>query len=218
MIALRCDSKPSLVGSWDWDVVADRITADPAFARLYGVDPDDAARGTAIERFFGGIHPDDLPRVQAEIAEALASGAPLYGVNTGFGKLAQTSIAPEALAALQLNLLRSHAAGVGKKLAPRSHGFPGPTGALDLFSCSVTLLRGAGLCPGVDAAGDGMTSEAVRAILSGGVPVPFTDTALGQLLACIGVAKSQDGRKTLGLLSEYGLCAASAPPAAAGEA
>ena len=64
------------VGSWDWDVVADRITADPAFARLYGVDPDDAARGTAIERFFGGIHPDDLPRVQAEIAEALASGAP----------------------------------------------------------------------------------------------------------------------------------------------
>lgn len=64
------------VGSWDWDVVADRITADPAFARLYGVDPDDAARGTAIERFFGGIHPDDLPRVQAEIAAALASGAP----------------------------------------------------------------------------------------------------------------------------------------------
>jgi histidine ammonia-lyase len=55
----------------------------------------------------------------ASLATALASGAPLYGVNTGFGKLAQTRIAPEALAALQLNLLRSHAAGVGKKLAPR---------------------------------------------------------------------------------------------------
>ena len=53
------------------------------------------------------------------LASALTSGAPLYGVNTGFGKLAQTRIAPEALAALQLNLLRSHAAGVGKKLAPR---------------------------------------------------------------------------------------------------
>ena len=55
----------------------------------------------------------------ASLATALASGAPLYGVNTGFGKMAQTRIAPEALAALQLNLLRSHAAGVGKKLAPR---------------------------------------------------------------------------------------------------
>lgn len=64
------------VGSWDWDVVADRITADPTFARLYGVDPGDAQRGTPLERFFGGIHPDDLPRVQAEIAEALATGAP----------------------------------------------------------------------------------------------------------------------------------------------
>ena len=55
----------------------------------------------------------------AALATALQSGAPLYGVNTGFGKLAQTRIAPELLAELQLNLLRSHAAGVGKKLAPR---------------------------------------------------------------------------------------------------
>lgn len=50
---------------------------------------------------------------------ALAAGAALHGVNTGFGKLAQTRIADAELAALQLNLLRSHAAGVGKKLAPR---------------------------------------------------------------------------------------------------
>ncbi len=55
----------------------------------------------------------------AALAAALTTGAPLYGVNTGFGKLAQTRIEPEALAQLQLNLLRSHAAGVGKKLAPR---------------------------------------------------------------------------------------------------
>ena len=55
----------------------------------------------------------------ATLAAALATGAALYGVNTGFGKLAQTRIPDEALAELQLNLLRSHAAGVGKKLAPR---------------------------------------------------------------------------------------------------
>ena len=64
------------VGSWDWDVVADRVTADAAFARLYGVDPAEARDGASIERFFGAMHPDDAPRVQAEIAAALASGEP----------------------------------------------------------------------------------------------------------------------------------------------
>ncbi|RVT96146.1 histidine ammonia-lyase [Rhodovarius crocodyli] len=61
----------------------------------------------------------DVEASHATLAAALATGAALYGVNTGFGKLAQTRIPDEALAELQLNLLRSHAAGVGKKLAPR---------------------------------------------------------------------------------------------------
>ena len=59
------------VGRWDWDVVADRVTADPAFARLYGVDPQKAAHGAPIAEFFAGIYPDDLPGVQALIAETL---------------------------------------------------------------------------------------------------------------------------------------------------
>lgn len=61
----------------------------------------------------------DVEASHATLAAALATGAALYGVNTGFGKLAQTRIPDDALAELQLNLLRSHAAGVGKKLAPR---------------------------------------------------------------------------------------------------
>jgi histidine ammonia-lyase len=44
----------------------------------------------------------------------------VYGVNTGFGALAETAIARESLGALQLNLLRSHAAGVGEPLSPRA--------------------------------------------------------------------------------------------------
>ena len=40
----------------------------------------------------------------------------MYGVNTGFGKLAQTRIDAEALDALQLNLIRSHSVGVGELL------------------------------------------------------------------------------------------------------
>ncbi|MES2710025.1 MAG: histidine ammonia-lyase [Pseudomonadota bacterium] len=50
------------------------------------------------------------------LAARLAEGVPLYGVNTGFGKLASTRIPAEGLAQLQLNLLRSHAAGVGAPL------------------------------------------------------------------------------------------------------
>jgi signal transduction histidine kinase len=64
------------VGSWDWDVVADRVTADPAFARLYGVDPAAAQAGASLDRFFTAMHPADGPRVQAEIAAAIASGDP----------------------------------------------------------------------------------------------------------------------------------------------
>jgi histidine ammonia-lyase len=42
-----------------------------------------------------------------------------YGITTGFGKLAEVSIAPERLAELQVNLVRSHAAGVGAALPER---------------------------------------------------------------------------------------------------
>jgi histidine ammonia-lyase len=44
----------------------------------------------------------------------------IYGINTGFGALAETPIPRAALGALQLNLLRSHAAGVGDPLPVRA--------------------------------------------------------------------------------------------------
>jgi histidine ammonia-lyase len=50
------------------------------------------------------------------IGEVLASGDQVYGVNTGFGQLAQVRISDDDLAALQENLVRSHAVGVGKDL------------------------------------------------------------------------------------------------------
>ena len=46
-------------------------------------------------------------------------GAPAYGINTGFGKLAKTQVDVADLSTLQHNLIRSHAAGVGDPLAPR---------------------------------------------------------------------------------------------------
>jgi histidine ammonia-lyase len=51
------------------------------------------------------------------IEAALARGQTIYGVNTGFGKLAHVRIAPAQLRQLQVNLIRSHAAGVGEPLA-----------------------------------------------------------------------------------------------------
>ncbi|MGH8135729.1 MAG: aromatic amino acid lyase, partial [Steroidobacteraceae bacterium] len=51
------------------------------------------------------------------LGQRLAAGEALYGINTGFGKLAKTRISGDELAKLQLNLVRSHAAGVGAPLA-----------------------------------------------------------------------------------------------------
>jgi histidine ammonia-lyase len=47
----------------------------------------------------------------------VARGGPIYGVNTGFGKLSNQRIAPEEVLTLQQNLLRSHAVGMGNLLS-----------------------------------------------------------------------------------------------------
>jgi histidine ammonia-lyase len=52
------------------------------------------------------------------IETAIADGRTMYGVNTGFGKLANVRIPPDNLDRLQANLIRSHAAGVGDPLPP----------------------------------------------------------------------------------------------------
>jgi histidine ammonia-lyase len=58
-------------------------------------------------------------RASAQVVQRAADGdAPVYGVNTGFGKLANQRISKEQLDTLQLNLIRSHSVGVGEPLAP----------------------------------------------------------------------------------------------------
>ncbi|MBV1927330.1 MAG: histidine ammonia-lyase [Rhodobacteraceae bacterium] len=51
------------------------------------------------------------------VAQAAAGGEAVYGVNTGFGKLASQKIAPEDTAKLQENLILSHCCGVGDALS-----------------------------------------------------------------------------------------------------
>jgi histidine ammonia-lyase len=57
-------------------------------------------------------------RASQQVVQSAADGdAPVYGVNTGFGKLANRRISKEQLATLQCNLIRSHCVGVGEPLS-----------------------------------------------------------------------------------------------------
>src|SRR5216117_4597880 len=65
------------------------------------------------------IAPQALGAVQQSrraVEAAIERGQTMYGVNTGFGKLAHVRIPPEQARQLQLNLIRSHASGVGEAL------------------------------------------------------------------------------------------------------
>jgi histidine ammonia-lyase len=57
-----------------------------------------------------------IKRSAETVARLLETGDAIYGVNTGFGKLAKTRIAAADLNALQINIVRSHSAGVGQPL------------------------------------------------------------------------------------------------------
>jgi histidine ammonia-lyase len=86
-------------------VLAGRLGAEQAAA---------IGHGTPIE-----LDPAALRRVAANRAvleRIVAGGAPIYGITTGFGALVSERVPPELHRRLQLNLLRSHASGVGDEL------------------------------------------------------------------------------------------------------
>ena len=71
-------------------------------------------RQVAIE-----LDPSCLPIIQAStqtVADIIADARTVYGINTGFGLLARTSIPTESLALLQRNLILSHCTGTGPLL------------------------------------------------------------------------------------------------------
>jgi len=77
-----------------------------------------------------------------EVVEAIVEdGKTVYGINTGFGKLADVHVPPDELQDLQLNLVRSHACGVGEPL-----GAP-ETRALMLLRANVLAVGFSGARP-----------------------------------------------------------------------
>src|ERR1700730_17267871 len=84
---------------------------DLTFAELYDV----ALGGQAVS-----LAPDAIERMKrsrAVVERVVASGETAYGINTGFGKLASVRISTEQVRQLQVNLVRSHACGVGVPLS-----------------------------------------------------------------------------------------------------
>ena len=78
-----------------------------------------------LERIYRGqeavrLHESCGPAIEAaarRIAEIAGGDAPVYGINTGFGKLASVRIASADVETLQRNLILSHCCGVGAPLA-----------------------------------------------------------------------------------------------------
>jgi len=76
-----------------------------------------------------------IAAAQQTVQDIIDGGRVVYGINTGFGKLAQKRIAPEHLADLQRNLVLSHAVGTGADLPPA-------VVRLILASKAISLARG----------------------------------------------------------------------------
>jgi len=62
---------------------------------------------------------DRMVRSRRYVESVVDGGDPVYGVTTGFGRMAEVVISPAQRAHLQRNLVRSHAAGVGRPLPTR---------------------------------------------------------------------------------------------------
>jgi histidine ammonia-lyase len=78
-------------------------------------DVVDVATGTARAELSPDV-PARMETSRAVVAAAIAGGGPVYGVNTGFGALADTRVGEQDLTALQGAIVRSHAAGTGPPL------------------------------------------------------------------------------------------------------
>lgn len=121
-----------------------------------------------------------------QVDRAIESNQTIYGINTGFGKLANVRIPPDQLEQLQTNLLRSHAAGMGAPL-------PLPiVRAVMLLRANVLLRPTSGVRPEL--------AEALVAMLNAGVlplvPEQGSVGASGDLapLSHIGLALMGEGQ------------------------
>jgi PAS domain S-box-containing protein len=64
----------AIIGTWLWDMPANRFTVDEAFAGHFGLDPALGRVGLSLEQVVANVHPDDRPGLDAAMIEAIARG------------------------------------------------------------------------------------------------------------------------------------------------
>ena len=140
---------------------------------------------------------DGMQKAEAAVRHIVENDEVVYGINTGFGKLASTRIGNDHLAELQRNLVLSHSVGTGEPLAA-------PVVRMILATKAVSLARGhSGVRPAL--------VDALLALFNAGVtpsiPCKGSVGASGDLaplahMACVligeGEATLADGRKVSG--------------------
>jgi histidine ammonia-lyase len=128
-------------------------------------DVERVAMGAATAQL-AAVAVEQIAASRALIDRAVAAGTPTYGVNTGFGRFVDVAISQEDTGRLQLNLLRSHACGVGE---------PFPTEVVR----AAMVLRANALATGASGVRR-ETVELLLAMLNGGVhPVVPSRGSLG---------------------------------------
>ncbi len=140
-------------------------------AVVVGVEPLTRAQLVAVARGFETVALSDevltrLERQRSAIEALVESGAPVYGLSTGFGSLATTFISPEERRDLQRSLIRSHAAGVGSEVETE-------------VVRAMMVSRLTNLCSGVSGVRPS-TAEAYAALLNAGItPIVHEFGSLG---------------------------------------
>jgi histidine ammonia-lyase len=138
---------------------------------VVGLEPLSRGELIAVARHFEQVtlsHGviERLGRQRVAIDTLVNSGEPIYGLSTGFGSLATTSISPDGRRELQRSLIRSHAAGVGREVETE-------------VVRAMMVSRLTNLCSGVSGV-RASTAEAYAALLNAGItPVVHEFGSLG---------------------------------------
>ncbi|RMM97718.1 Sensory box sensor histidine kinase/response regulator [Pseudomonas savastanoi pv. glycinea] len=64
----------AIIGTWHWDLTADRFTVDEAFAKAFGLDPALGFDGLSLEQVIATVHPEDKQGLIDAINAVITSG------------------------------------------------------------------------------------------------------------------------------------------------
>ncbi|WP_412049630.1 PAS domain S-box protein [Hoeflea sp. Naph1] len=72
-------SNSEIIGTWNWNIAGDMISADSRFAKAFGLEIERARSGVPLQVLLDIIHPQDRDRVAADLARAVEVGGSYNG-------------------------------------------------------------------------------------------------------------------------------------------